>query len=291
MLDRVPGPPRTCPGPTDRQCPGPRPALRQLLRVLVGERRQVLRQVRGADDRAATTKLDHRDARERHGEHPEVREWQVEQGQHHDLEHAVVAHEDRPRLARLRADARVAAHLGTVQGSPREVAAQPLEDRRQGRSDPLLHLAGRLAARSPRLPGPATPAGQDVRPAPADLVVGHALPLALADLQQPGLRPDDDARGRRPVGGRRLRDRVRHGLCRLGSACQRGSGRSPAAGRRARAAPARRAVARAAPRRALPGAVPRRTAASRPGPGTGSRRSIPTRRAATGRASRRGPRG
>ena len=131
-----------------------------------------------------------------------------------------MAHEDRPRLARLRADARVAAHLRAIQRPAREVAAQPLEDRRQRRSDPLLHLPGRLAAGSPGLPRSATPAGKDVGPAAADLVVGHALPLALADLQQPGLRPDDDARGPRPVGGRRLGDRVRHGQRGLGRASQ-----------------------------------------------------------------------
>jgi len=71
-----------------------------------------------------------------------VRERQVEQREHDHLEHAVMANEDRPRLARLRADARVAAHLWAIQRPARIVAAQALQDPGQGRADPLLHLSG-----------------------------------------------------------------------------------------------------------------------------------------------------
>ena len=89
----------------------------------------------------------------------------------------------------------VAADLGPVEAATRVVAAQPLEDAGEGRAGPRLDLGERLAARRPRLVGPAPPRGELRTPAAGDLVVGLALPLALGELEDPGLGPDGDRGG------------------------------------------------------------------------------------------------
>src|SRR5262249_54357236 len=79
----------------------PRPLLALVLRDgLLHETREVGGEVHRPDDRAARPDLDDRDAAELAGPHPEALERQVEQAQQHDLEDAVVGHEDRPRLGR-----------------------------------------------------------------------------------------------------------------------------------------------------------------------------------------------
>ena len=138
----------------------------------------MLGQVHRPDDRPARPDLDDGDPAELDRPHPEALERQVEQGEQGDLEHAVVADDDRPRLGRRRVA--VAADLGadqrarTAGGGQRRrgASSQPVGDPRPDVGEALA--AGRpglgrrcrqAASRSPSLCGDlASRAGPPSRP-------------------------------------------------------------------------------------------------------------------------------
>ncbi len=141
---------------------GARPPIGGRPGLLVQQRHEMLGQVVRPDHRPPAADLDDGDPAQGEGEHPEPVERQAEQRQHHDLEHAVVADQDRPRLAGTRADAPVAADLRPVERASREVATEALQDERERRRDAGPDVGQRLAAGGPGLVRAAAPA----RPAP-----------------------------------------------------------------------------------------------------------------------------
>ena len=217
-----------------------------------------------------------------------------EQREHRDLEHAVVADEDRPRLVGLRGAARVArrpaggraCRAGSrARGARGRSAAPagPAPGPRAGDSPPGAHAShGRRRQRA-----------EDLRPAPRDLVLVDALPLALPDLEEPGIGAQRDGDGDRSPGRRRPRARSRRRPPGRSRAVRDSGEWTISSGRPLGHRQDRRRVrpGEALAARARPGAGRSRRAASRPGPGSGARRSTPTRRGGAGRASRRGPRG
>ena len=95
-----------------------------------------------------------------HGPHPEALERQPEQGQQGDLEDAVVADEDRPRMRRGRIA--VAGHLRSIERAGRAAVAPGREqDRRRGpvRRAPRPRPGSRRRARPSPTAGVARPPG------------------------------------------------------------------------------------------------------------------------------------
>ena len=89
-------------------------------------------------DGTTAAELDDADPAQVKQPHPESIERQVEQRQQDDLEHAVMGNQHRPRVLRCRVP--VAGHLRAVQGPRYAGRGEPLEERRQCRSDACLDL-------------------------------------------------------------------------------------------------------------------------------------------------------
>ena len=182
-----------------------------------------------------------------------------------DLEHAVVADDDRPGQVRRRRVA-VAGDLAAGRGSPgappsASVAEHP--GRAPAGPAPRPRRATRRRAPRPRS-GVRRQAASVVAVAGVDLVAMQALPLALADLEEAGLGPAGPAaaRHRRGRSPRRSGPSARSGEWTSSRSGPSGSGRAGASCGCGQPLGDERGLAQ-------PG---RRTAASRPGPGTGPRR-------------------
>ena len=180
------------------------------------------------EDGPSTAQLDDGDPAQREGQHPEARERQVEQREQGDLEHAVVADDDRPRLVRRRvAVARTCDRSASPAARP---SARSLEDAGEGRPD-----AGVRPRRAIRRPAPRRRADRGASrcsrsPQRSLISRAAALPLALADLERSPAR-DGSARARRSLGGcgrharRRSRRRGRSGEWTISRGAPSGSGR------------------------------------------------------------------
>ena len=157
--------------------------------------------------------------------------------------------EDGPRLIVALGHARVANDLRAIDRAARSALPQGLQRSTQRRPHAGLDGGQGLAAGCHGFPGPVPPRGELRRPAAGDVVVGDALPLALSQLQDPGVRAEDgdgadgrvgegDGDGRGGRGADCRRPAGRHARWRRPPPApwrrpgRAGNGRSPAAVRR-----------------------------------------------------------
>ena len=204
---------------------------------LVEQRRRGGRSGCGArSDRPAGAELDDRDRAQVHRPHPEPLERQVEQGQQQDLEDAVVADDDRPRVGRARR--RRSPAPGRGRGCPGRRRGELAEEPAQGRPDPSRDLGERLAAGRPGL-GRSAPPGRELgrRSEPRSRRGGGPPTAPWPISRNPSSGADAATPTSMPVG---RRDRRRRSSASRGPAA---NGRSPAAGRPGSAGPAGRAGA------------------------------------------------
>src|SRR5258705_11546672 len=164
------------------------------------------------EDRPPGPQVDDREPAEVEGPHPEPLEWQVEERQEEDLEDAVVADDNGPRLVHL---------LGLVAGHRRPTGrpgvgryaaacaasgGETFDELLERWTDAGLDLEKRFATRRPGLQRAAPPGREDVAPTSLDLGAMEAFPFALPDLEQPGKRSKRDRLPERIVGGHRRGD-------------------------------------------------------------------------------------
>ena len=193
--------------PARLERPRPPPLVGLGAGLLVEDRREMVDEVHRPDERPAAADLDHDDPGEVERPHPEPLERQVEQRQQQDLEDAVVADDDRPRAA-VGLRIAVARDLRPVERPRRPRGGEARQDPAECRPEPGLDVRQRLAARGPGLERPPPPRREDVAPAGLDLRAVEPLPLALADLDEAGIRADGDDRAERRRICHRRRDRA-----------------------------------------------------------------------------------